>query len=141
MNSNLPEAIICDLDGTLALLNGRDPYDASTCGNDAVNEPIRDLVQVEYDDGNKTILLVSGRQDKWRKQTEDWLDQHNIPYDSLFMRRTGDFRQDAVIKREIFEVEIRSKYNVSFILDDRTQVVDMWRSLGLTCLQVEEGDF
>ncbi|MFN4151839.1 MAG: AAA family ATPase, partial [Candidatus Sericytochromatia bacterium] len=28
-NKDLPKAIICDLDGTLAKLNGRNPYDAS----------------------------------------------------------------------------------------------------------------
>ena len=33
------------------------------------------------------------------------------------------------------------KYSASIVLDDRKQVVDMWRSLGLTCLQVADGDF
>ena len=27
------------------------------------------------------------------------------------------------------------------VLDDRNQVVKMWRENGLTCLQVAEGDF
>ena len=136
----LPEAIICDLDGTLALLNGRDPYDASTCINDDVNPRIQYLLDLAASDG-KCILLVSGRQDKWRDQTEAWLERHEILYDELWMRKTDDNRNDTIIKHEIWEAEIKGKYNVSFVLDDRNQVVDLWRSLGLTCLQVAEGDF
>jgi hypothetical protein len=31
--------------------------------------------------------------------------------------------------------------NVAMVFDDRQQVVDMWRSNGLTCFQVADGDF
>ena len=57
------------------------------------------------------------------------------------MRKTGDNRKDCVVKREIFDAEIKDKYYIKFILDDRNQVVDMWRKMGLTCLQVADGDF
>jgi len=57
------------------------------------------------------------------------------------MRPTGDNRKDAIVKREIFDREIRDRYRILFVLDDRNQVVDMWRELGLTCLQVAPGDF
>jgi hypothetical protein len=58
------------------------------------------------------------------------------------MRKTGDRRADNIVKRELFEARVRNKYNIDFVLDDRNQVVDMWRNeLKLTCLQVAEGDF
>lgn len=57
------------------------------------------------------------------------------------MRPEGDIRKDSIVKREIFENYIRDYYNIQFVLDDRNQVVEMWRSLGLKCLQVQEGDF
>lgn len=57
------------------------------------------------------------------------------------MRPEGDIRKDSIVKREIFENYIRDYYNIQFVLDDRNQVVEMWRSLGLKCLQVAEGDF
>jgi len=57
------------------------------------------------------------------------------------MRKTGDSRKDSIVKREIFEEHIKGKYRIQFVLDDRNQVVEMWRQLGLTCLQVAEGDF
>ena len=57
------------------------------------------------------------------------------------MRRTYDRRKDCVIKMEIFEQYINNIYFVEFCIDDRTQVVELWRSLGLTCLQVADGNF
>ena len=57
------------------------------------------------------------------------------------MRKTGDNRKDAIVKREIYETHIKDKYQVDYVLYDRNQVVEMWRSLGLTCLQVADGDF
>jgi hypothetical protein len=59
----------------------------------------------------------------------------------LFMRKNGDYRKDAIIKKEIFDNNIRGKFNIDFALDDRNQCCEMWRSLGLTCLQVANGDF
>lgn len=140
---SLPNAIMCDIDGTLAHLNGRNPYDASTCENDLLNKPVADLITIyRYDAVAKPdIILCSGRKDEYRKQTERWLQKNAIKFDHLFMRKTDDSRKDAIIKKEIYENHIKGKYNVLFVLDDRNQVVDMWRSLGLTCLQVAEGDF
>jgi hypothetical protein len=135
VDPTLSHAIICDLDGTLALLNGRSPYDASTCENDILNSVVASLIK------DKLVLLVSGREDKYREQTINFLDKHQIIYEKLIMRETGDFRKDSIIKKEIFDTQIRGFYNIDFVLDDRNQVVEMWRQLGLTCLQVAEGDF
>ena len=57
------------------------------------------------------------------------------------MRPAGDRRRDSIVKAELFDRKVRDEYRVLVVLDDRKQVVDMWRSLGLTCLQVAEGDF
>jgi hypothetical protein len=138
--TDLPLAIVCDLDGTLALLNGRDPYDASTCENDTVNEPVAHIVRT-YADAGVAVILVSGRNVRHRAETKAWLHTHHIPHESLYMRRARDFRKDAVIKAEVFEARLRSVYQVLFVLEDRDQAVAMWRGLGLTCLQVAPGDF
>jgi hypothetical protein len=57
------------------------------------------------------------------------------------MRKYGDFRQDSIVKQEIYEQLIAPDYDILCVLDDRQQVVDMWREIGLTCLQVAPGDF
>ena len=140
-DKNLPKAVICDLDGTLSLLNGRDPYNAATCDNDLLNEPVAAALKMAKQRGYQVILL-SGREDKFREPTMRFLDKHQIGYDLLLMRTSNDFRKDNIIKRELFEGEIQGKYFVEFLLDDRNQVVDMWRKdLHLPCFQVNYGDF
>ena len=140
MPEPLPLAIICDLDGTLAHLNGRSPYDASSCLDDGLNEPVAHIVRT-YAGSEVAVILLTGREARFRRPTEQWLVHHGIPYDALHMRRTKDFRKDAVIKTELFEAHIRGQFEVLFVLDDRNQVVEMWRAMGLTCLQVAPGDF
>lgn len=140
-DKNLPKAVICDLDGTLSLLNGRDPYNAATCDNDLLNAPVAAALKMAKQQGYQVILL-SGREDKFREPTVRFLDKHQIGYDLLLMRTSNDFRKDNIIKRELFEGEIQGKYFVEFLLDDRNQVVDMWRKdLHLPCFQVNYGDF
>lgn len=138
---SLPKAILCDLDGTLALLNGRNPFDATDCDKDVLNGPVAHILAT-YKQAGYAILLLSGRQDKHRDATLRFLEQHGIAYDMLQMRITGDDRKDAIVKKQLFEETIRDKYYIEFVLDDRNQVVDMWRDeLKLPCFQVYYGDF
>jgi hypothetical protein len=137
-DTSLPSAIICDLDGTLALLNGRSPYDASTCENDILNEPVAEVLR-SFD--KTTIIFMSGRFDTHRAETERWLVHHGFHFQLLYMRKAGDMRKDSTMKRELFDEHVRGKYFVRFVLDDRDSVVELWRSLGLTCFQVAEGNF
>lgn len=133
-------AILCDLDGTLALLTARGPYDTAKCELDELNEPIAHLLRT-YAAAGIAVVLISGREDRFRSHTKRWLTRHAVPFDALFMRPTRDFRKDALIKREIYDRDIEPKYDIIFVLDDRDQVVQMWRNLGLTCLQVDYGNF
>jgi predicted kinase len=150
-NSKLDDAIIVDLDGTLAIINGRSPYDASDCDiKDLPNKPVIETVLAHYKCGKK-IIFCSGREDKYRPESERFIEKHCQYFDndgnvctieySLFMRKTDDFRKDSIIKEEIYRKNILGKYNVLLILDDRDQVVSQWRQLGLTCFQVAPGNF
>lgn len=144
-DESLPKAIICDLDGTWSLLGGRSPYDASSCDRDPPNSPVIECVKAMHLQGY-TVLFTSGREDKYREPTTRHIAEHGlvgkdvIPY-QLFMRPTGDMRKDSIVKTELFDTHIKGKYNVVFVLDDRDQVVDNWREMGLTCMQVAPGNF
>ncbi len=140
MTHTLPNALIVDIDGTLAHMVNRGPYDASLYHTDTVDETIRSLVGLYYIQGPK-ILVVSGRDDTYKDVTAKWLSDNFIGYDELYMRKGGDKRNDAIVKQEIFEEHIKGKYEIEFVLDDRNRVVKMWRELGLKCLQVADGDF
>jgi len=140
-DASLPKAIICDLDGTLALMDDRNPYDATHADKDDLNKPVANILKLYAKEGYQ-ILLVSGRENRFREPTIDFLHKHNIPYHQLWMRPSRDFRKDSMIKREIFDAEIDGKYYIEFILDDRDQVVEMWRKeLRLPCFQVNYGSF
>lgn len=131
-------AILVDIDGTLAWKGDRDVYDASKAYLDTPNPAVVAVVEsVEVD----MVIVMSGRQEKDRAVTEDWLMTHGIRYDALYMRPTGDQRKDSVVKQELYETYVEGRYNVLFVLDDRQQVVDMWRRLGLQCWQVQEGQY
>lgn len=143
-NIELPNAIICDLDGTLCLFGNKNPYDRDF-ENDEVDPIIRYILN-KFNQEYCEIIFVSGRSSKFRRQTISFLRKNvelftSIKYDLLFMRPEGDGRKDVEIKKEIYEKYIKDKYNVLFVLDDRNQVVEFWRSQGLTCLQVADGDF
>ena len=140
-DDTLPPAIICDLDGTLAIIHDRSPFDSVRCERDLLNEPIAEIIK-NYAALGVNIILMSGREELARRPTMNWLTYNKIPYGSLYMRATGDNRKDAIIKKELFEAHVKGQYFVKFVLDDRNQVIDLWRlELGLPCLQVNYGDF
>lgn len=141
-NKGLPFCIIIDLDGTLAMMNGRYAYDGGACGTDVVNGSVASVLDI-YNHMKMPIFLFSGRNaDKGGLEaTEKWLEDNGIHYDTLAMRQAGDYRKDTITKQEMFDEHIKGKYRVLFVLDDRNMMVDHWRDMGLECFQVYYGDF
>lgn len=137
-----PFAILVDVDGTLAKMSNRSPFDWHRVGEDEPNSRVIDLLDA-FQTGRKDVktIIVTGRDGVCQKETEDWLHNLGIKYDEFYIRPEGNTEKDSVVKERIFNENIRDRYNVLFVLDDRDQVVDMWRSKGITCLQVDYGDF
>ena len=73
--------------------------------------------------------------------TKTWLKDHYIPYDDIFFRPYKDYSKGAPTKEKIYKEKIEPKYNVWFVLDDNYKCVQMYRDLGLTVLQPNEGKF
>lgn len=137
-----PWAVICDIDGTIASHEGvRDIYDGSKCHLDNVKPAVLHLLRLN-DLTNERVIFLSGREERWRSETMEFFRRKNVPFDGhLYMRPTGDSRDDTIVKQELFDQHVRHKFNVRFVLDDRNKVVDFWRAIGLTCLQVADGAF
>ena len=145
----MTKAVIFDIDGTLADLSHRRHHiqnqsrnwDAffAEAGNDQVIEPVRELARIIAAQGYK-IILVSGRTDKIRQITADWLVAHEVPFDELHMRREGDTRQDFIVKSELLDAILAEGNEILCVVDDRPSVVAMWRERGLTCLQCRDWD-
>lgn len=143
-DESLEKAILVDIDGTVALAKGRGLFEYSKVNADVPNKPIVDLIKTLHATGKYKIIFVSGREgtDDCADKTAQWLANTFSFPPTLVMRQQGDMRKDAIVKKELFEKFIKNLYNVHFVLDDRNQVVDMWRQeLQLPCLQVNYGDF
>lgn len=149
----MKDVIVCDLDGTLAncehrvhhVQNKPKNWDAFYAGvrEDGINVPVFHVLDrfMSYGKPAFNIIFCSGRPERCRADTEWWLDEVcHITNFTLLMRKDGDFRADYIVKQEILDAYI-PKDRVLFVLDDRQQVVDMWRRNGLTCFQVAEGNF
>lgn len=139
-NDSLPQAWLVDIDGTLAHMGDRSPYDIATVSQDTVDTVIADLVGMLAKDGYD-IVVMSGREDTCRRDTEAWLEHNLFRHDALFMRAADDKRPDYLVKADLFDEHVRDRWNVIGVLDDRDQVVRMWRSMGLKTLQVADGNF
>jgi len=150
----MQKVIICDIDGTLSLKHdGRTWYDASTSDLDKPNKPVLALLRFIQEanwhglnsEQDCQIIFVSGRQEKDREPTVKFLKKHMLHGYPLFMRETGDSKPDTIVKMNIYKENIKGKYEILFVLDDRNSekypVVGMWRILGLACFQVADGNF
>ena len=143
------KCIIVDLDGTIALYNGRTPYDLSKVSEDLPNEDLLEILKVLNQ--KYYIFFVSGREgtEQCFFDTRRWLNKNFIDLSQdykgmgwdLFMRKEGDFRKDSIIKEEIYHNCIEDRFYPIAVFDDRNQTTDMWRNLGLLCNQVYYGDF
>lgn len=151
-NDMLPfrDIIICDIDGTIADLTHRlhyvkgdtkdwDSFFAEV-DKDGFRREVWDQVVADADKYDADIVFVSGRSDKTREATTEWLKWHVGDWDfKLIMRQSWDRRDDTVVKREMYDKYL-SRMRVVKVYDDRPRVIRMWRDLGLEAVDVGTGE-
>lgn len=136
------EYIIVDVDGTLAHMWNRGPYDETKVRDDHPDHEVILSVLAEKNYLGRKVIVFSGRKEATMNDTKAWFDDHNVPYDAMYMRDNDDNRSDDIVKYELYMQHVYGKLNVVKVYDDRDQVVKMWRNLiGLKVLQVAEGNF
>lgn len=145
------QTILFDVDSTLANINHRRAYVMQRppnwakfnreMGHDIPNEPIVSLYKNLWNSKIYDLIIVTGRHEKYRKITETWFHWNEIPFSQILMRPDNDNRADHIIKEEILDSLLADGKEIAFTVDDRQQVVDMWRRRGITCLQCDVGDF
>lgn len=141
-DKSLPPTVLVDIDGTLAIKSPeRDIYDYTKVHLDSPNASVVGLVNMLLDRGHH-VTIMSGRSEDCRDVTEQWLAEHLEPGLPLYMRPSKDHRPDWIIKYELFSQHIANRFHVRFVLDDRDQVITLWRDrLQLPTFQVAHGDF
>lgn len=144
-NPELRDAVLVDLDGTIAL---KSPDRSIHDYNEKVLGDLPNTNVIRAVQGFKAIgispVFLSGRKgtSTCREATQMWIQKHVLvgSYD-LHMRAPHDNRTDYLVKKDLFDAHVRNTWNVIGALDDRQQVVDMYREMGLTVFQVAPGDF
>ena len=141
-NEFKPKAIILDIDGTIALTNGRSHFDYSEAVlNDTVRLDVLEMVSAFASTMGAEIICVSGREDKCREYTEDWLLSYHVDNIELHMRKAGDDRCDTIVKEEIFWEHIEPYYNVIAAFDDRPRVIRKWKDIGIPLVVSVQKDY
>lgn len=147
-NGIKPNAIIVDIDGTVADLTHRLHYVETKPANweafkslvsqDKPIIPVITIVQA-LAENHYDLIFVSGREgtDECHADTFEWLFKYFTDF-KLYMRKEKDYRADDIIKKEIFEEYIKPYYNVVAVFDDRPRVVKMWREQGLFVFDVNQ---
>ena len=152
---NKPSACICDIDNTLANCDHREHFLQNpgkknwkgffdNMDKDPVNEWCRSILnQTESGCQSIKVLLVSARPDTYREITEKWLKEKDVRYNELIMRNRGDYREDSIVKEQILDFELLTRYNIIYWIDDRKRVIDKIRSRGIIVLDCagEKGNF
>ncbi len=149
------DAIIVDIDGTIAdhshrlhyIRNEPRDYDSFFAAM-SEDKPIQDtlwlidlLITAHYEQGDFVFFICTGRPEDYRKRTEDWLWEHamrleNIAHEIL-MRPSKDFRKDSVIKDEMRQIIEGWGFNIRFVLEDRPDVINMWKANGITVFEID----
>lgn len=145
----MKKLIIFDLDGTIAMNEHRQHFVQrpvgdkdwnaffDACDKDRPNNQVIATLTSLWASGFD-VQIWSGRIDRVREKTEDWLRLYGLHHLPLKMRPEGDHRPDTVLKQE-WLTEASQKPFMTF--DDRDSVVAMWRDNGIICAQVAPGDF
>lgn len=141
ISGKLPDTVIFDVDGTVASMYNRGPFEWSKVGQDKVREHIIKLID-GYSLNGDEIIFLSGRDSVCWFETQEWL-THTIYRctvgcdfkvafgTNLFMREAGDMRKDSIIKKELFWKHVAPHYDVHTVVDDRPQMIRAWYELGI----------
>ena len=148
------QVIVFDIDGTLAniehrlhhIRGGKKDWDSffKFIADDEPILPLTNLVKVLIMSGLVTVLFVTGRPERTRIDTINWLRKHEIipnSVDDIYMRDDNDRRPDFMVKEEILSRMKMNGLTPDLIFDDRKAVVEMWRRNKLLVAQVGSGNF
>lgn len=137
-----PVVTIVDIDGTVAQMHNRTPFQYTHVLNDLPRTHVINVIKALYETKRvDKIIFLSGRESVCYEDTMQWLvnqgfEQHTF---NLFMRVKRDARKDWIIKDEIYKSCIKPFYDVQYVFDDRNQMIDYWLDEKLPVFNV--GDY
>lgn len=144
MSTDLPIAVI-DLDGVLADVRHRlhfletkpkdwDGFFAAIPHDDVLPEG---RAVVDKLAGDHEIVYLTGRPESTRRDTEAWLERHELPRAKLIMRRAGDRRPARVTKPALLRRLAAGGRRIAVVVDDDQQVCEALEQAGWPVLRAD----
>lgn len=81
-------------------------------------------------------LVVTSRMDMWLYHTIIWMNENDVRYDELYMRKSGDGRPDYEAKADILDDIRNDGYEPIYAIDDNPDVIRLWRDNDIPVLRV-----
>ena len=137
--ATLPDAVIVDLDGTMAFSSHREWWDNSKVKDDTYNTLLAFMLDT-LRQKHVMIIYLRGRDESCRDVTLDWMLSKKLKFDDLIMRPEGNDDRDDDLKEKLFNSHIRDNYNMLAVFEDRPIVINRFRKMGLfvlDCNQIE----
>ena len=136
------KAVVFDLDGTIA--DTTDIYAQHKDNHPEFLEKVKEAKPFDHivekmkkaKEKGRDVVILTARSAHYRKETKDWLNSNNIPYDALFMRHQDDHRKDKKVKKELLKEEVLPNFNVKKAYDDKKKNVKMFRKEGIEAKRV-----
>ncbi|WP_338674235.1 hypothetical protein V1460_15100 [Streptomyces sp. SCSIO 30461] len=144
-NQHQPRPLaVFDLDGTLAETGHRqhflerrprdwDGFFAAAPEDAPLAEGLRMIAE---DAADCEIVYLTGRPERCRTATVEWLERHGLPSGRIFMRRNHDRRPARTTKLEILGRLGRNRA-IRMLVDDDELVCDAARRAGFTAVQAD----
>lgn len=147
------EAVICDVDGTLADvssirhlvdgINSKKDFNAFHKASEFVPAH-RQAVEfcIRHHKAGDKVLILTARMRMWEGATARFLERELVPHAPyvapIWMRADGDYRKDYEVKKEILAA-IRQTYNVVAACDDNPNVITLWEEEGIPEIEIIPG--
>jgi predicted kinase len=129
-NPDLPECIVVDIDGCICDASHRHIFDESKICLDKPIIPMRTLVQRMKTVNQTGIVYMTARSEKYRTETQKWLDDNGFPVGMLIMKQDDDFRPDYAVKGGLYKLYIEKYFNVLFAIEDNLEIIEhCWKKL------------
>ena len=139
--------IICDLDGVLCNnkhrlhhIEGEKKEWHAFLSEIPKDTPVPGVYNLILDlQDHHTLLFITGRSEDYRELTKTWLwnNGFNTKWNSLCMRKEGDFRPDFVVKEEILLKFHAVDIKPTLAFEDSKPVIEMYKKYGITVLVPE----
>ncbi len=136
--------VLSDIDGTVAEMHKgvkgkRSPFEWLRVGEDTPRPNV--LFSLSLYSEHYPVWFMSGRDGVCESHTTEWLKEHAPFYTGLVMRKPSDSRPDWVIKLELLLELAEMGIKPVVMFDDRDQVVNTLREVGVEVWQVQPGNF